>query len=386
MTRYSVAVFVVAFTACKVINLLGSGPQASGPEVVAQFRASIQLVQLDVVVTDGAGRPVTTLTVDDFDVRQDGKKQEVRFVQFVAGGSERIAGKTPATPSAPDQQQLASAARHVAIVVDDAWMNFDDVVRSKEALRQFVATDIASGDLLAIASTHRRDTPYLHFTSDHRLLGDQIDRLSWEPSLDPAPLSRCQESVLGDVLQSSPFSAGSLATLAAVLDEMRRIPGRKALLLLADRLQSCPGDRAWFEQRLLRIADLANRSSVVIYGLHTLPFTSGVKMPEHRATEADVRGPSPGPVPFANVTSPALVTLAERTGGFAERSNGIEYLLKRALDDLAGYYLLAYEPPADTFSPGKLRYHAVRVRVHQPGVSARTRAGFYSVPDERLKQ
>ena len=147
-----------------------------------------------------------------------------------------------------------------------------------------------------------------------------------------------------------------------------------------------PGDRAWFEQRLLRIADLANRSSVVIYGLHTLPFTSGVKMPEHRGTEADVRGPSPGPVPFANVTSPALVTLAERTGGFAERSNGIEYLLKRALDDLAGYYLLAYEPPADTFSPGKLRYHAVRVRVHQPGVSARTRAGFYSVPDERLKQ
>jgi VWFA-related protein len=386
MRHYSFALFVVAFTACKVVSLLGSGPQASGPEVVAQFRASIQLVQLDVVVTDGAGRPVTTLTADDFDVRQDGKKQQVRFVQFVAGGGERTAGKTPATPSPPDQQRLASGARHVAIVVDDAWMNFDDVVRSKEALRQFVATDIASSDSLAIASTHRGDTPYLHFTSDHRLLGDQIDRLSWEPSLDPAPLSRCREGAVGDVLQSSPFSAGSLATLAAVLDEMRRIPGRKALFLLADRLQSCPDEHAEFQQRLRRIADLANRSSVVIYGLHTLPFTSGVKMPEHRGTEADVRGPSPGPVPFANVTSPALVTLAERTGGFAERSNGIESLLKKALDDQAGYYLLAYEPPAATFSQRKLKYPTVSVKVHQPGVSTRTRAGFYSVPDERLKQ
>jgi VWFA-related protein len=386
MRRYSFALFVVALTAGTVIILIGAGPQGSAGEVVAQFRASIQLVQLDVVVTGPAGRRVTTLTADDFDVRQDGKKQQVRFVQFVAGGGERTTWETPTTPSAPDQQRLASGARHVAIVVDDAWMNFDDVVRSKEALRQFVTTDLASGDLLAIASTRRGDTPYLHFTSDHRLLGDQIDRLSWEPSLDRAPLSRCGRAVLGDVLQSSPFAAGSLATLAAVLDEMRRIPGRKPLFLLADRLQSCPDEHAAFQQRLRRIADLANRSSVVIYGLHTLPFTSGVKMPEHRGTEADVRGPSPGPVPFANVTSPALVTLAERTGGFAERSNGIDSLLKRALDDQAGYYLLAYEPPADTFSPRKLKYHTVRVKVHQPGVSTRTRAGFYSVPDERLKQ
>ncbi len=386
MKHYAFALLVVAFTTCNAIDLIGTARQAPARELLAQFRASIQLVQLDVVVTDAAGRPLTTLAADDFDVRQDGKKQQVRFVQFVTAGNQRAAAKTPAIPSAPDQQRLASGARHVAIVVDDAWMNFDDVVRSKEALRQFVATDLAAGDVLAIASTRRGDTPYLQFTSDHRVLGSQIDRLSWEPRFDPAPLSRCGRAVLGDVLQSSPFAGGSLGTLASVLDEMRAIPGRKALFLLADRLQSCPGERAWYEQRLLRIADLANRSSVVIYGLHTLPFTSGVKMPEHRGTEADVRGPSPGPVPFANVTSPALVTLAERTGGFAKRSNGIESLLKRALDDQAGYYLVAYEPPADTFSPRKLKYHTVRVNVRQPGVSTRTRAGFYSVPDERLQQ
>jgi hypothetical protein len=57
-----------------------------------------------------------------------------------------------------------------------------------------------------------------------------------------------------------------------------------------------------------------------------------------------------------------------------------------AQDDQAGYYLLAYEPPTATFSSGKLKYHTISVKVHQPGVSVRTRAGFYSVPDEHLKQ
>jgi VWFA-related protein len=379
----SFALLVVAFTSGNVINLIGIGPPGSAREAVGQFRASTQLVQLDVVVTDAAKRPLTTLTADDFDVRQDGKKQQVRFVRFVTAGAERHAGTTPAIPSAPDLQRLTSGVRHVAIVVDDAWMNFDDVVRSREALQQFVATYLPSGDFLAIASTRRGDTPYLHFTGDHRLLGEQIDRLSWSPALD---LSRCDGGGLGNSLQSSPFAAGSLATLTTVLEEMRAIPGRKALILLADRLQSCPKERALFQQRLLRIADVANRSSVVIYGLHTLPYTSGVKMPEYRGTEADVRGPAPGPAPFVNSTSPALITLAERTGGFASRSNGIETLLKRALDDQAGYYLLAYEPPEQTFSPGKLRYHTVSVKVHRTGVTARTRAGFYSVPDERLKQ
>jgi hypothetical protein len=52
----------------------------SGPP---RFRASVQLVQLDVVVTGKNGRPVTTLTLEDFEVKQDGKPQVVRFVEYV---------------------------------------------------------------------------------------------------------------------------------------------------------------------------------------------------------------------------------------------------------------------------------------------------------------
>lgn len=129
--------------------------------------------------TDAAARAVTARTADDFDVRQDGKKQQVLFLQFVAAGGERTAGKTPATPSARDQQRLASGARHVTIVVDEAWMNFDDVVQSKEALRQFVATRlghdatgtaVASLEVAGVIAACRRNQRELSGKAPHQIL------------------------------------------------------------------------------------------------------------------------------------------------------------------------------------------------------------------------
>ena len=43
------------------------------------FRTSVDLVSLNVTVTDGAGRYVTDLTQEDFQVFEDGIQQEVTF-------------------------------------------------------------------------------------------------------------------------------------------------------------------------------------------------------------------------------------------------------------------------------------------------------------------
>ena len=47
------------------------------------FRAGVDLVHFGVVVTDKAGAPITGLTVDDFEVRERGKDQAIKF--FAAG-------------------------------------------------------------------------------------------------------------------------------------------------------------------------------------------------------------------------------------------------------------------------------------------------------------
>ena len=56
------------------------------------FRSTTRLVQVDVVVTDKAGNPVTGLKQEDFTVFQDGKPQAVRAFEAHVGG---IAAQAP---------------------------------------------------------------------------------------------------------------------------------------------------------------------------------------------------------------------------------------------------------------------------------------------------
>ena len=56
-----------------------SGARAQQPPPQVPFRAGVDLVSLNVTVTEGPARYVTDLTADDFSVFEDGVKQDVTF-------------------------------------------------------------------------------------------------------------------------------------------------------------------------------------------------------------------------------------------------------------------------------------------------------------------
>jgi VWFA-related protein len=177
------------------------------------------------------------------------------------------------------------------------------------------------------------------------------------------------------------FSDGPLAFIAAAVSELRSMPGRKIIVLLADGINNaCPEHRSRFEDRLRRLTDLAARSSSIIYALQTRAFSSGVRMPDQRD---DVTGPLSATI-VHNEISEWMKKLAEPTGGYADRSNSISELMTAAVKDAGSYYVLAYQPPAGTFTNGKVRYRRVEVRVSRRGAIVRTRAGFYSIADSEL--
>jgi hypothetical protein len=116
------------------------------------------------------------------------------------------------------------------------------------------------------------------------------------------------------------FRYAALGEVTSVVNDLRLYPGRKAVFLLTDGFSfPCPEYRVSYAERLRRLTDLAGRSSVVIYGLDTRQFSSGLRMPEHRATSADISGPVQR-VPVHNEVGPGLRLLAEPAGGFARRS------------------------------------------------------------------
>jgi hypothetical protein len=55
---------------------ISSEPQEPSPDTI--IRINVNLVQIDGVVTDSQGKPVTDLKADDFQILQDGKAQHIR--------------------------------------------------------------------------------------------------------------------------------------------------------------------------------------------------------------------------------------------------------------------------------------------------------------------
>src|SRR6185503_14294661 len=62
------------------------------------IRINVNLVQVDAVVTDSKGKPVTNLKAEDFEVQQDGKAQKIRNFEIVRVANTLENMAVPANP------------------------------------------------------------------------------------------------------------------------------------------------------------------------------------------------------------------------------------------------------------------------------------------------
>jgi hypothetical protein len=150
------------------------------------------------------------------------------------------------------------------------------------------------------------------------------------------------------------------------------------------------------ESVLRKIAELANRSSVVIYSVDT----RGLR--PISLTAADTPTPSgPGRKAAGTemLTRQALINLNNRSAQLQDARGGMSLLAKhtgglmisnsndldldRVLDDQTGYYVLGYRPSGETFNRG---FHHIKVRVSGSGLTLRTREGFYGLSNNDVSQ
>jgi hypothetical protein len=142
-----------------------------------------------------------------------------------------------------------------------------------------------------------------------------------------------------------------------------------------------------YEAFLRRIAELAIRSSVVIYaadtrGLQYTGLTAADYSPWDRETlmrqASDV-------ISNRNLSlwtgREGSDLMARQTGGFLVR-NSNDFGIERVMDDQRGYYLLGYRPSDQTFNR---HFHQIKARVKQKGLTLRTRAGFFGVTEDEAR-
>jgi hypothetical protein len=60
--------------------------------------------------------------------------------------------------------------------------------------------------------------------------------------------------------------------------------------------------------------------------------------------------------------------------------------LDKALEDQKGYYLLGYQPDAETFDPKTRRFNKLQIKVVRKDTNVRYRSGFFGVSDEQIKK
>src|SRR6266404_7705288 len=119
-------------------------PQEIAPEDV--IRVTTQLVQTDVVVADKNDKIIKDLKLEDFELFDNGKKQELKFLEFVGvEGVDNERRSEGARSSAPKYVEPAGNTgvsardlkRVVAFVVDDLTMQAVDLPAVRKMMLDF---------------------------------------------------------------------------------------------------------------------------------------------------------------------------------------------------------------------------------------------------------
>ena len=150
------------------------------PEVI---RRSVDLIRTDVRVRDAKGQFVSDLSKSDFEVYEDGVKQNIVTFVLTHGGREMADPTTPA-PAVQEGVLLPPArppndvsGRVFLIFVDDLHLDFHDTGHIREIFNKISRELIHEGDMFGIVSTGPSSIQ-IDMTYNHKLLDEAIKKIT----------------------------------------------------------------------------------------------------------------------------------------------------------------------------------------------------------------
>jgi VWFA-related protein len=332
-----------------VVVLQGREQQSQARPPV--FRTGVELIQIDVVVTDESGQSVRGLTRDDFVLLERGQPRSIDAVAEVA--HERSASPVVAdVPLDVASNQTAKSDRLVIVVLDD--LHLKGRATEARALVQRVITDLGAGASMGLVTTSGRFGVEVTEDRAHLLMGVEQFLTTFER----------RPSIVGSVyttLGAYRF-VGNVAKMIGADDGRRKafvwisagvtnadlansaIPGRLAAAKPATTRDRCDGNDHFCTELAGMLIKL-RRAGVVVYSV------------------------SPGGPVGGNGS---LAAIAAETGGFSVSDTDGSAGLQRILADLDNYYTLGFYPT----DPDDRSFRLIDVQVTRPGVRVRARTGY----------
>lgn len=390
------------------------------------FRVRVNLVLVRAVVRDAAGKVVTNLKKEDFQLSDNRKPQVISTFSIETPESHKLVSTTkPAEPSpdatAPGDSPAIAALpqRFVAVVFDDTDMLSEDVVWVRSAANRLF-TSLAPSDRVGVYSTSGQVTQ--EFTQEHELLQKSLLRVVPRPVggtgfhecpdisyyqadriqnfQDSQALAVATEDALQCAFGGDPRFTAQAQALAASTSQRAVSSGDaqteyvyRHLEQIMRRLAGMPGQRVMvfvspgfvltsvLNLESSSLVDQANRSNIVINtidarGLYTPDLLGDISDPPHDS-QRTIGIKSSYRVASQAAQADILAQLADGTGGtFFHNRNDIDEGLREATAAPAMSYLLG-------FSPQNLKingaYHILKVSLTgKQKFSIQARHGYYA--------
>jgi VWFA-related protein len=359
------------------VSLLAQAPDTPRR---ATFSTTTNVVVVDVHVADGNGKPITSLTKDDFLLFEDGKQQtllscDVQHLESkVLPAPERQLIERNAAPAPPksapevtpqDKQSKFQDRRLMILFFDFSSMQPPEQIRAVDAAIKFLGTQMTASDMVSIMVFGSVLKTVLDFTDDRDLLISTIKGFHIGESSELASLAGTgadsedqSGAFVADETEFNIFNTDrKLAALEDAARRLSRFPEKKALVYFSSGVEKTGVDN---QSQLRATVNTAVRANVAFYPIDARGLTASA--PGGDASQAGAVGSSlysgKGQRSLRDSfhnQQETLFTLASDTGGKALLdSNDLTLGIRQVQQDIESYYILTYSS-ANTAEDGRYR-------------------------------
>jgi VWFA-related protein len=400
--------------------------QATGqPAQEPTFRVQVDAVTMDVLARDQDGRFVPDLTKDEFEIYEDGVRQQIATLTMSHGG--RVVNVVAAAAAAPPEGLILpgpatrpatdASGRVFLFFVDDLHLQVEETAHVRALFKQ-IATDLLhEGDLFGILSSGSSAIA-VDMTYDRNRLNEAIAKIVGH-GMPPNDIIQYGQGMWGVRELRSRVQVAFSTIHDALLDLAKIHDRRKLVVWVTDGFDFTPFQESRLGQgnpnnfflqnfqnfqrsntvnddgshqqvidpmveaqkqnemfsdadlaaALRQLTDEANRANATIYTIDPRGLVSGQQIDQQvNPTEWH---------DYVVKEQDSMRDLAARTGGLAiVDENDLSRGLKRIDAEASDYYILGYY----STNPNPRGRHKIEIRVTRPGVVAQSRTEYVAAP------
>ncbi len=386
----------------------------------------VRVTSVDVVVTGPDGSSARGLTSADFEIYENGRRQEItNFYEVGAGpssGTIKVDGNTTIDVAGP------RSARQFIFYFDNGTLSVQNRNQIFPAVRAFLEKHMEPGDETMVVTWNRGLDVRLPWTRDLEAVDSTLETMAGElANASQLQLERRRVERILDQLEVDAEDPSTLTTFAMVeasvrsyaenvrhdmalsvsaisklLASLSGVDGRKVLVLATESLPTKAGGEMFEKLESIRTRAMVSTTSTLRPGarsgsravdssrFNVAPMieqlgiaanATGVTIyainprgTAKNAGKSDLQEPGDTSMDFGESVQAldGVNMLARNTGGVAMVGAPATLALDRIARDLGSYYSLGYKA-----GPGDTPNRNIEVRIKRPGHNVRSRTSVY---------